>query len=73
MPENLTSATNTLGGLGHEFKTAIGTGQRSLQARMEKAVGFDDDHAGSAIRMAIVQPEQRHGSLWPFPQLLPYR
>ena len=34
---------------------------------MEKAVGFDDDHAGSAIRMAIVQPEQRHGLTVAFP------
>jgi hypothetical protein len=48
---------------GHEFKAAIGARQRSLQARVKETVGLQNDHAGSAIRMAICQPEEGHGSV----------
>ena len=48
---------------GHEFKAAIGARQRSLEARVKETVGLQNDHAGSAIRMAICQPEEGHGSV----------
>jgi hypothetical protein len=49
---------------GCELETAIGPSQRSLETRMEKAVGFDHDHASStAVRMAISQPEELRGRL----------
>ena len=38
----------------HESKIAIGTSQRGLETRMEKASALDHDHAsGAAIRMAV--------------------
>jgi hypothetical protein len=54
---------------GHEFKIAIGTSQRSLEASMQKAGGLDHDHAGNAavriadnaaVRIAVGQPEEGH-------------
>jgi hypothetical protein len=49
---------------GRKLEPSVGTGQRSFETSMEKAVGFDDDHAGRAtIRMAIGQPEEGHGSV----------
>jgi hypothetical protein len=43
----------------HLGPTGIGAGQRSLETSMEKAVGFDHDHPGSAtIRMEVGQPEE---------------
>jgi hypothetical protein len=48
--------------LGHELKLSIGGRQRSLQASVQRAVGFNHDHAGSApIGVAIGQPEEGRG------------
>jgi hypothetical protein len=45
-----------------KLETAISAGQRSFETRMEKAVGLDHDHAGSAtVRMAAGQPKELRG------------
>jgi hypothetical protein len=45
---------------GRELKPSISTRQRSHKASMEKAVGLDYDHAGSAmVRITVGQPEER--------------
>ena len=42
---------------GHELESSIGTGQRSLETRVEKGARFYHDHAG-AIGMVVGQPEE---------------